>query len=71
MDHKEAKVMSWHAKRTKMPDDDDEAEKDDKMLTHPSDATQLSWYFTDSSHMGWLIERARWSTVTGLTRDGQ
>jgi hypothetical protein len=37
---KEAKLMRWHAERTKKLDDDDEAEEDDKMLAHPSDATQ-------------------------------
>jgi hypothetical protein len=31
----------------------------------------MSWYFTDSSHAGWIIERARQSTVTGPARDGQ
>jgi hypothetical protein len=31
----------------------------------------VSWYFTDSSHAGWLNEGARRSTTTGPARDGQ
>jgi hypothetical protein len=31
--------MRWHAERTKKPDDD-EAQEDDKILTHPSDGAQ-------------------------------
>ena len=39
-DPKQAKLMRWHAKMKKREDDGNDPEKKDKMLRHPSDASQ-------------------------------